>query len=71
MNLRSFKNFINKMFTNNVYICIKRIWHKTTYNGRYAIKLNQTKIELIIVSYYRLCTYKIIYIYTYIYITLA
>ena len=25
------------------YIRIKRIWHKITYNGRYAIKPNQTK----------------------------
>ena len=26
------------------YICIKRIWHKISYNVWYAIKLNQTKL---------------------------
>ena len=24
-------------------MCIKRIWRQITYNGRYAIKPNQTK----------------------------
>ena len=28
------------------YICIKRIWHYITYNGWYAIKLNQPKPNL-------------------------
>ena len=35
MSLVSFKNVINKMFTNHIYsiyICIKRIWHKITYH---------------------------------------
>ena len=59
-NSSSFKNIINKMFTNHIYICVcvcvcacarvNRIWHLISHNCLYAIKLDQ-----IPPSYFVLC----------------
>ena len=37
--------YVYKSYIYLIYIYIKRIWHYITYNGWYAIKHNQTKLN--------------------------